>query len=398
MTELYPLIEDRILRGVMGSGGDATKICKVSGGCSHYLWLNKQEAVSVDSLMDEKGKVWVEDESKKLPVPIRSWLLAVPYIHARVVDNLEEYVEWLKKRVGRELKGKRILLGFSGGKDSLAALIVVAKLAEHIPVKIHPIYIHIPFLESPRSIRFVEKVSKKLSIEIDIREAPKRIIKSMLKWRGMPRRGFRWCTVYKVKFMREVKKNDPKTIEVVADRLPESPKRFERLSKAAAHRILFVGRKFRPTYMLAVLDVISIVKKYGLVHPDYLDGLPRVACHLCPFKTLYEFRKLPELEDPGLIDEVLRRTWMRWYEFVSYEEFVEQHLWRFDRFTAKALSKLRKELGRTSQGYIKAKWLEEAHKRIWLEDIEAPRVSDPWLIPEYLSRGWRRGDQIILVS
>ena len=393
MPELYPLIEKGRVVGVIGSGGDATKLCKLNGECQYYFWLNTDEAVNVTGLLTRGRVLEIRGPKGRGFAPIASWLASPPYVHARAVPDIDEYVRWLARNVGGMIRGRRILLGFSGGKDSVAALITLVKLMEYVSFKLHVMYIHIPFLESPRSVKFVEYVSRKLGIEIEMLEAPRRDMKTLLKWKGMPRRGFRFCTVYKAKPMRKLRKEDPRLIEVIGDRLTESPKRFERLSKAAMYRVVLVGRKFRPTYLYTLLDVVDIVKRHGLVHPDYLDGVPRVACSLCPYKALHEFRRLPELENLDLIERVWEKMWKKWYSWTSFDVFRSQHLWRFSAILAKPLL-YAKELVAEKVGdadRLTGDYVEEAYRRVWMEPTpKAPELEEPWTVAELALRAWKK--------
>ena len=397
MTELYPLVERGELAGIIGSGGDATLICRHGEGCRYYLWVSVDHAVDVTEWLDKRGSLIVRGDGGEGFAPVRSWVMAPPYVHARVVESLDEYAEWLARLVGREIRGRRVLLGFSGGKDSLAALLVLLRLQEHVSFRLHVMYIHIPFLESPRSVRFVERVSEKLGVEIEFVEAPRRDMKALLKWKGMPRRGYRYCTMYKAKPMRKVLKEDPRAVEVVGDRLTESPKRFERLSKAAAARVILVGRRFRPTYVLSLLDIISIVRESGLVHPAYLEGSPRVACDLCPYRVLYEFHYVPELEDPGLIEGVFEKTWRKWYSWTSYETFREQHLWRFPAKMAKPLLYAKELVAERSERALGRTTVVDYMRRLWSGELpRASIVSEPWVVAETALRAWRRRELLAL--
>jgi len=397
VTELYPVIERGELRGIIGSGGDATKICSTEGACRYYLWVSKNRALDVTGLLSPRGVLEVEAERGRGFAPVKPWLASPPYVHARAVPDLDEYARTLARTVGRNLRGRTVLLGFSGGKDSVAALLTLLKLQEYVGFRLHVMFIHIPFLESPRSVEFVEKLPSRLGIQVDIRSAPRRDMKSLLKWKGMPRRGFRFCTVYKAKPMREARKKDPRLVEVIGDRLTESPKRFERLSKAAASRVVLTGRKFRPTYMFTLPDIIAVVREAGIIHPDYLDGVPRVACTLCPYKALHEFENIAPLEDPGLIDLVLEKMWKRWYSWTSLEEFREQHLWRFSARDAKPLMYAKELLERREDlEELEARSVAAIYRRAWLEGVKAPELDDPWKAAELASRARRLGLPVAL--
>ncbi len=400
MTELYPLVRGGRLAGVLGTGGDATKLCS-NRSCRYFLWMTPGEAWEVTGVMSRRGVVELEGEGGRGFAPVASWVASPPYVHARSFNDLEEYVEYLHRLVGRELRGRRVLLGFSGGKDSVAALLVLLRLQELAGFRLHVLYVHIPFLEPEENIAFVESIGRRLSVEVEIVEAPRREMKTLLKWKGMPRRGYRFCTVYKAKPMRRLRKEDPGLIEVIGDRLTESPKRFRRLSKAAAARAVLVGRKFRPTYLFTLYDVVTLVRRHGLIHPDYMRGLPRVACSLCPFRALYEFlADETGLEESELIQQVYRKMWSKWYSWVSYDLFQEQRLWRFSALAAKPLIYLKQLLARrlrSPAGAVAARSVADAYRRVWVEDLPpAPVLRSPWLAGELALRAAARGLPVAL--
>ncbi len=327
MTELYPIISrNGKLVGVVGSGGDVTVVEEAESSARTWLyWVTRREALDVTGFIDRR-KLWIDGTM----VPAASWVEAAPYVHAYVAWDLEEYVDWLAKRC-RGLEGRRVLLNYSGGKDSTAALVVLLKLMERISFRLRVVYVHVPFLEPERNVSFVEHASRRLGVDVEIAEPPRREFKSMLQWKGLPRRDNRWCTYFKVKPVREIRKKDRRLVEVVGDRLFEAPKRMERLARRAAQGIVLSERRFTPTAMLTLLDVVKVVRSAGLIHPDYLQGLPRVSCTLCPYKALHEFtdQQLDELEDPGLIERVLSKEHRKWYEKIPFNEFVEKQLWRY---------------------------------------------------------------------
>jgi len=400
LTELYPLLRGGRLAGVLGTGGDATKLCD-NRSCRYFLWMTPGEAWEVTGLLSRRGVVELEGEGGRGFAPVASWVASPPYVHARSFNSLDEYVEYLYRLVGRELRGRRVLLGFSGGKDSVAALLVLLRLQELAGFKLHVLYVHIPFLEPEENIAFVERVGRRLGVEVELVEAPRREMKTLLKWKGMPRRGYRFCTVYKAKPMRRLRKEDPRLIEVIGDRLTESPKRFRRLSKAAAARAVLVGRKFRPTYLFTLYDVVTLVRRHGLVHPDYVRGLPRVACSLCPFRALYEFLvDEAGLEESELIQQVYRKMWAKWYSWVGYDVFREQRLWRFSALAAKPLIYLKQLLARrlrSTASAVSARSVADAYRRVWVESLPpAPVLRSPWLAGELALRAATRGLPVAL--
>ncbi len=388
MTELYPVVSKGAVTALQGGAAEAlVRYDPETLQPRVYFWLEPGRGVDITGFLDERGHARIGD----VALPVRLWLLSAPYIHGYTVESADEQAERLARLVGRELRGRRVVLGYSGGKDSTAALLVLLGLQERVGFRLDVMYIHIPYIESPRNVRFVEEVAKRLSIDIEIVEAPRKKFRSYLLWRGLPRRGDRWCTFFKVKPMREYKKRHRGALEVVADRLTEAPKRLEKLAGPASRHEYLSGRKFRPTYLMTLLDVVRIVRDSGLVHPAYLDGLPRVACHLCPFKSLHEFTVTEELEDPGLIEAVLKKEHRKWYSEIPYEEFVRHHLWRYPRREALLVYRVKKLLEKLAErGELEEIRAEEAnagYRSVWVEPLpEAPRLNPPDVAAKALSQ------------
>ncbi len=399
MTELYPLIKGSVVKGVLGLGGDSLLTCVEGYGCRYFMWVSSDEAVEVTDLVRGRGV----DVGLGL-VPIASWVRSAPYVHARSLKTVRECVGWVIRTVKsagmiKQLAKSTVLTGLSGGKDSVTAAVVIDELSLRVPLKLKPMYVYVPYIDSLTSRRFIEeRVSKALSAELIIESPKGRDVRRYLKWRGMPRRGLRWCTYFKVKPMREFMKLNQEAVEVVADRVTESLKRAWKLIKFASERLVLAGRRFRPTYLMTLLDVLGIVKSLNLIHPHYMEGCPRVACALCPYKSLHELHEgvWRDVEDAGLIEEVLRRDWSKRYSGlgISYEDFRSGALWRFTPKLAKLVNELRRRLvrdeGRERVGrgevvnYLRKAWNQSLN-------IKAPQVRSPWIIAEAVSKGLSEG-------
>ncbi len=342
MTEFYPLLWKGKITSV-GSGGDVLNVCS-EGKCDLFLWIDPDVAINIGRFL--RGKEYIEADHERLF--IGKWVEGIPYLHIKTFDDLEEVVKLIAKRVKTYLEGRTLVLTYSGGKDSTAALIISLKLQEYIDFKLRVMYVFMPYLEALRNIKFVDFVSKRLGINIEVVEPKRRYVKKMLRWLGLPRRGNRWCTYFKVRPIRKVVRGNPNVIEGVADRIFESPKRALRLLKRLKDGFIASKKKFTPVEFMPIIDIMDIVRKYDLIHPAYKDGLPRVSCSLCPYKTLYEFNVREDIEDEGFIEEVLRKEHSKGkvYSRIPLEDFLEHALWRFKPITAYRLYKLKNILRR----------------------------------------------------
>ena len=275
-----------------------------------------------------------------------------------------------------KLRNKKVLLAYSGGKDSTATLLVAYKLAEELDFKLKVIYVYMPFLESPKNIKFVESVSKRLNldVEIDIVNPPKWIIKKYLFEYGLPYRRFRWCTYLKTRPMREYRKQYNIDFIVIGDHLWETVKRLKRLASLVFKRNLVKRREVYLIAQLTILDISTIVKEANIIHSDYLAGATRVSCVFYPYKACFEFKlDLGDVEDPGLIDSVLRFEWRKWYKrYVDYKSFLEFNLWRYvprvARMFCKAKNYLMRIVDREGLERLTVDDVAKKHRALWAAD------------------------------
>lgn len=331
-----------------------------------YMWISKEEGVLINEFLKKSYPLL------KIGNHVINFVRLfedIPWPYISIAWDLERYIEWLKRELPKNLK---VVLNFSGGKDSIAAAKVLSEVADEVVL----IYSHVSYLETPKNIDFVEKAANKLGLKVIILEADKEIMRNMLK-KGMPFRGNRWCTFMKVRPIKKVLKELSNYVRADGERMTEALKRFKRLGLSSKRPRPFDGGRVRPIYPMTLIDVVKIVRDLGLVHEDYLKGLPRVACTFCPYKSLREFdgSEWREIEDPGLIEEAIRASYKRFEYDIPWEDFIERHLWRFSPKLANVIYKMqeilrrREDLERTTSDYVN-----ELYKSLWTEDIPRPKV------------------------
>ncbi len=301
--------------------------------------------------------------------------------------SLNEAAKVAMNRLERVLKGREVILCFSGGKDSSSLLAIMSTLTNYIDFSLRVIYVYIPFLDDVSGPKIASEMCKRLGFDLEVLEAKRRDVKSYLKWRGMPKIGRRWCTMFKTKPVRNLVKGKDSLV-ILADRATESPKRCLKLLRALYSLPRSSLKKVYPLVDATLLDVVIIAREVGLVHPIYLAGGVRVSCALCPYKTLYEFSVLEQnVEDPGFIESVLKKEFERRYRrYMSFETFTKFHLWRFEPRTAYLLHKIQKHV---STMLRENAWLSYEEIRNWISSlwIERLRISkiDPALIKDLCS-------------
>ena len=104
--------------------------------------------------------------------------------------------------------------------------------------------------------------------------------------------------------------------------------------------------------------------------------MTRVSCRYCPYKSLGELlieESVGGDEDPGLIEEVLRREWRRWYRRIPFHVFLENHYWRYPPRIAEAFYRL-KEVYAQGEPFLRPRDLARLNRSVWetpLENLEA---------------------------
>jgi len=337
-----------------------------------YLYFfSKEEGCDIRGIV-RGGSIVTGDMSLRL-----SYMLdATPGVFGRAIEKFDSYLEFLSRTIGPKLEGKKVVVWFSGGKDSTTSLIVLLKLQEYISLNLRVYYIHAPLLDGRRNLSFVDEVSRRLNIDIEIESIGREKMEDLLWYFGMPFRGFRWCTYHaKIRPMREIRRRLGFDYEVSSERLFESYKRFESLQEYAKRKMFISGRQLKPTYFFTILDVVDILKKHNAIHPDYLRGCSRVSCSICPYRTIFELEEtIDDLEDPGLIESILRKTFLERYKHaVGWEDYLEFSLWRFSPKMVGGILRL-KQLVHRMGGYITSEDIRRALSTMWHTKFDAPKL------------------------
>ena len=351
--ERYPYINNGRIEAWILSSSEFSVINK-----DIYFWASNKEAINVSEIINWP---YLEFDGEKLNLITHIEDIEWPYIS--IAWNLDEYIEYLRRTIECN---KPVLLNFSGGKDSVAALIVLLELG----CEVKPVYSYVNYLESVKTQKFLDHIERRFGIEILRLEAGREIMKRMLE-KGMPYRGNRWCTYLKVKPIRRIQKQCD-CLRASGERLTEAFKRFK-ISYMKRKIPLQDGIKIRPVYPLTLIDVVKIVRDFGLVHLDYYKGLPRVACVFCPYKTLFEFSEddFNEVEDPGVIEDAIKASYRKFGYKMSFEEFRETHSWRFPPLVANFFHKMRG--ARKTRVEID---MRKMYRSLWTETLPKPKVVD----------------------
>lgn len=269
------------------------------------------------------AKYW----SSKKPLYLNKPSSVEDLLKANVI-RLERLVLRSKKILERTLEkhsGKRPIVSYSGGKDSLVTLHIALN-----SVGVDEAIFNDTGLELPETLENVDKVAELYGLRLHVASAGNRFFDSLWIY-GPPARDYRWCCkVCKLtpiaRTYREVTSSE--IISIVGQRKYESIQRYRQ-------RYFEKSRWLPKVYLLSpildwsALEVWLYVFKEKLPYNAlYAQGLDRIGCWLCPACELAEFNTVktlhPELWDPwekylmkyaekrSLPGEWVKYGWWRW--------------------------------------------------------------------------------------
>lgn len=199
-----------------------------------------------------------------------------------VVENrvqLERIVAATKRFLSNFNEYDTVVVPWSGGKDSTAALLLALEVFGRDRVRI--VYGDTG-TEFPQSREYVERTAKKLGINYVVAYAglDKAILEEGMP---MPSHGNRWCTGRKVEAIEKVVQSisEGKTLLIVGDRDAESAARSERPPVRGGVTGDFTV--VAPLKLWSGLHVVLFMLSRGIdPNPLYELGFYRIGCYMCP--------------------------------------------------------------------------------------------------------------------
>lgn len=187
---------------------------------------------------------------------------------------------------------RKVFVSYSGGKDSLACLLLSLKAG------IDPKMLFIDTcLEMPETIQNVNLVIEKFGLDYFVGKAEIDRFWEKFYTIGPPARDFRWCSrLCKLEPTNRTLSDLGETLCVVGQRRAES------LKRAASPNIWlnpYVKKSINVTPIsnwkaLHIWLFIISEKAEGLVNRLYFKGFDRVGCYMCPSATLADMHKVKE--------------------------------------------------------------------------------------------------------
>lgn len=228
-----------------------------------------------------------------------------------------------------------IAVSYSGGKDSLATLLLV--LEAGIRPKLMFVDTGLEFDETRRN---VSEVSREHSLELIVESAGESFWKN-LRYFGPPAKDFRWCckTCKLGPATKLIQKHFPGgVLSFIGQRAYESQQRAE---KGKVWRNPWTPNQLAasPIQKWTALHVwLYLFSRGAKANPLYAEGLERIGCFMCPATDLSELRKVREIS----------REYSRWQAFLDDHakstgkpaEWLRYDLWRWKRIPKSVLDEL----------------------------------------------------------
>ena len=193
--------------------------------------------------------------------------------------TVEKNVDFLKVIENVSIKfirehANNVGVPFSGGKDSLACLILAKKALGDVKA----IYIRTNY-DMPYTDEYVECICEKLGVNLIVENVNLDVEKY-----GMPTHKNRWCTKLKIEALKRVVKSEGIDTLVVGDREAESRVRRER--PVVFERV--VKEIFPIKYWSGAMVQLYVIMNGFNLHPLYYKGFYRLGCTICPSLSEWE--------------------------------------------------------------------------------------------------------------
>ena len=238
----------------------------------------------------------------------------------------EEAISFVKRTAAKQ--DAPIVVGFSGGKDSLVTYLVVEKAIESSP----PIFFMDTGIELPETVEHIQDFAKSRNLPIIGQQAGDRFWESVDVF-GPPARDFRWCC--------KVLKLGPaatsiademggETLSFMGQRKLESFQRY--IEPRVTENPRVPGQiSANPIQNWNALEVwLYIFREKADFNPLYNEGYHRIGCYLCPSSPLAELESLrethPEYHQKW---ESKMHEWAEKYGFP--DEWIEMGFWRWKK-------------------------------------------------------------------
>lgn len=262
----------------------------------------------------------------KTPEKSGTWKDVIEANEDHLKEIEKESIDFIKET--RKNKDLPIYVSFSGGKDSLAVLLLVRNALEKSEYKI--IY-NDTGIEFPETTEYIHELEKEIDKEIEIAEGKDPFWNNIEDF-GPPGKDYRWCCkTCKLgpigKHIDERYDGEDKILTFGGGRKFESDSRSKR-DRVSKNPWVPGQISGMPIQNWRSLEVWLYIYQNDLPHNELYDKLERIGCWVCPSSSLAELETLKE-DHPDLWEKF--RTHLE--EFAQKrnlpKEWIEYGFWRW---------------------------------------------------------------------
>jgi phosphoadenosine phosphosulfate reductase len=252
--------------------------------CTGMARMSGRQMLTVEKGMAVKARWQADPKETPMPSDLKTWQDAVVANRNVLNRTVDEAVDFIHRTMDRfDLPS---IISFSGGKDSLACLLLTLDAGLRLPV-----FFVDTGLEFPETVEHVHRVAEKHDLTLIVETAPPEAFFGNLDYFGPPGRDFRWCckTNKLGPTVRAILKHYPEgVLSFIGQRRYESEQRSE---KPRVWRNPWTPGQVgaSPIQDWTALHVwLYIFSKGEEYNPWYDWGLDRIGCFLCPASDLAE--------------------------------------------------------------------------------------------------------------
>lgn len=285
------------------------------------------EIIGLGEVVGDKLVVMKTFKEKRLPIEMINRRASFEEVLKKNEYAIEFYREKSIKFIRKlyEKTGKKVVVSYSGGKDSLTALSLTLEAIGDAELLFND-----TGLELPDTIKNVEYVARKYGLKLNLATAGDAFWKAVWIF-GPPGKDYRWCCkITKLVPLARVAKNKwpDGALNIVGQRAYES---IDRARSPSIWRNRWIPHLLSASPIQEWNQLLEwlYIRKYKLPYnPLYEKGFERLGCYVCPSSTLAEFKEVARTY-PCL--------WKRWLDVLEYwrrkldqpEEWIKYGLWRW---------------------------------------------------------------------
>ncbi len=244
----------------------------------HDIVVGKDRVVEVVIPENDEPHVrrYYRTSIPRVPVSLRDMV----HLSAGYIKIHENIAISIMRTAYEEAQPDRVIVPWSGGKDSTACLILA--LRAFGKDRVVPVFVDTG-LELDLNYEYIRYVSELLKISPEVERAD---IDRELDRKGLPTHERRWCTKMKIDALyRVIERISDRPLIVVGDRDNESLLRLRRPHIRRHGKYLQVAPiKYWSTLMTQLYLLLSGVP----LNPLYMIGFYRIGCYICPAYRVWE--------------------------------------------------------------------------------------------------------------